>query len=184
MKRRGRLPGKDGVYSFLKSIGQSAGFVKEFECLHPMIARIDRCILSVAVHWPIIRRLRAKVVDLTITVSMLAIIRVTSIIRYASAAIVDDVVMMMSYCPLVDVRSIFHDEAAVVDGYRITLLEEVGFHGSCVTTSGRKSASGRSQPTIDKGQIYPTWGQCGKVKQMSVPGPCGVFTANEVCICA
>src|SRR5258708_4708577 len=113
MKRRGRLPGKDGVYSFLKSIGQSAGFVKEFECLHPMIARIVGRILSVTVHWPIIRRLRAKVIDLTITFSMLTIVRVTSIIRYASAAIIE-VVGMMGYRPLIDVGSIFYDEAAVV----------------------------------------------------------------------
>ena len=145
MKRRGRIPGKDGVYSFLRSIGQSADVVKEFEDLHPMIARIVGCILSVTIHRPIIRRLRAKVVDLTITVSMLPIVRVTSIVRYASAAIVDDVIMVMSYRPLAGVGCIFHDEAAVVDGHRTTFLEKVGFHVWCDNerkrTSKRKSRS-------------------------------------------
>jgi len=110
-----------------------------------------------------IRRICAVVIDLAITVSMLAIVLVTSIIRYASAAVVDDVVMMMSYRPLAGVRSIFDDEAAAADVYRPTFLEEVGFHGhgACVTTSGRKSAE-KPQPKSDKGQIYPTWGQCGE----------------------
>ena len=108
------------------------------------------CILAVAMYGPVVGGLWAVVVDLSITVGMLAIVLVASIIRYASAAIVDGGIMAIDGCWAAIVGAVLLDEVCIVDVYVANLLEEVGFHHGASKNKRRA-----------KGPIYPTWGQCG-----------------------
>lgn len=107
-------------------------------------------IVVAVIYRPVIHPLLA-IIDSSIIIGMLAIIRVTSIVRCVSATIVDGLSLSMSDPSIVG--TIVHIKISAADIQVLDILEEVGFHHCARTGRNSKRVMGNLIRTQGQTQL-------------------------------